>query len=288
MQQRQIGDASVGAIGLGGASLSFADGRDDERSVETILAAIDAGMTYLDTAAVYTTADELGHNERLIARAVARAGRDDLLVGTKGGHYRIGADWPIDGRPESIRRDCEGSLAALGVDVLDLYYLHWPDPEVPFADSVGTLEELRREGKVRRTGVSNVNAQQLAVALGASAISAVQNTFSPFQTRDRDLIAECARHGVAYTSYSPLGGGRQTHRRADLPLAAARADELGVSLERVILAWELALSPNLIVISGSTRLATVRDSAAAADLALDPETVAAVESDVASLQERAA
>jgi aryl-alcohol dehydrogenase-like predicted oxidoreductase len=281
MIQRTIGDVSVGAIGLGGASWSLAAELDEARSEATIEAALDAGVTYFDTAAAYTTADEGAHNERLIARALQRLGRDDVLVGTKGGHYRDGNTWPIDGRPESIRRDCEASLVALGLDALPLYFLHWPDPQVDFVDSIGALEELRLEGKVVRTGASNVSAEQLALALGVSPLSAIQNNFSPFNLADRDLIDECARLDIAYVVYSPLGGSnRKTPLRVALPATARRADDLGVSIEQLVLAWELSLSDRVIPVSGSTRPASIRDSAAAADLTLDDQTIAAIDDDL--------
>jgi aryl-alcohol dehydrogenase-like predicted oxidoreductase len=281
MIQRQIGDASVGGIGLGGATWSLAKEVDVAGAESTIEAALDAGVTYIDTAAAYTTADEGAHNEKLIAKALRRLGRSDVLVGTKGGHYRDGGTWPIDGRPESIRRDCEASLAALEVDALPLYFLHWPDPEVDFATSIGTLEELRREGKVVRTGASNVSAEQLAVAMGIGPLAAIQNNFSPFNLVDRELITECERLGIAYTVYSPLGGSNRPAPLAErLPTAAARATALGVSIQRVVLAWELSLSSTILPVAGSTRPASILDSAAAADLQLDDETLAAINDDL--------
>lgn len=282
--QRLIGDAAVGPIGVGGASWSFASDRDRERAFATVAAAYDAGVRYFDTAAAYTTDDEPRHNEQLVAEALRRLGSpSDVVVGTKGGHFRRGGEFPIDGRAASIRSDCEASLVALGVDSIDLYLLHWPDPKVPFAESVGALEQLRSEGKTQRTGLSNVTLEQLLEALEIGPIAAVENVFSPFQTRDRELIGECARLGVAYLVYSPLGGPEMASRAEALPETAAQAASLGVSVEQVILAWELSLAPNVIPIAGAGRPATIRDSAAAAGRALDAATLQAVERDVVAL-----
>jgi aryl-alcohol dehydrogenase-like predicted oxidoreductase len=288
VNQRRIGSGvdviEVGAIGLGGASWSLADVVDVAGAEATIAAALDAGVTYIDTAAAYTTADEGAHNEKLIAGTLRRLGRTDVLVGTKGGHYRTGNTWPIDGRPESIRRDCEASLAALGVDALPLYFLHWPDPEVDFATSMGTLEELRQEGKIVRTGASNVTAEQLAVAMKITPLAAIQNNFSPFNLADRDLIAECEQLGITYVVYSPLGGPNRPRPLAEqLPGATARAAELGVSIQRLVLAWELSLSSAVLPVAGSTRPASIIDSAAASDLTLDDETLAVLERDLGNI-----
>ncbi len=218
--ERWIGDRRTSALGLGGALWSVApdDERDDDRVVRTIHRALDDGIRMLDTASVYTTLDHPAHNETLIARALAAYGStDDVLVATKGGHYRAGlTDFPLDARPEVLKRQCEASLAALRLDRIDLYFLHRIDPKVPLEDSIGALKELRDEGKVAELGVSTVTLEELRTAQSVAPIAAVQNRFSPFDTSDRDLIATCAAEGVAYTVYSPIGG---PGRKAELPTA---------------------------------------------------------------------
>jgi aryl-alcohol dehydrogenase-like predicted oxidoreductase len=277
--ERFIGDARVGAIGLGAASWTFDEGVDERRVFDVVDAAIRAGISYIDTAAAYTTADESAHNERLLRRALR--GRD-VVIGTKGGHYRAGDEFPIDGSRATIRRQVDESLSALGLDALDLYFLHWPDPAIPIEESVGYIDELRAEGKIRRIGVSNVSLEQLERARSVARIAAVQNTFSPFDTSDRSLIAACARDSIAYLVYSPLGGPNAPETlQQRLPLSTARAEQLGVTAQRLVLAWELGLSPTVIPIAGATRVSTVRDSAAASDLRLDDETIAIIESEVA-------
>lgn len=277
MEQRRLGDREVGAIGLGGASWSIAETRDDKQSEALIRFALENGVTYIDSAAAYTTADEASHNERLVSRAVRASGLD-ALIATKGGHRRAGDHWYIDGLPSAIRADCDESLAALGVDAIDLYYLHKPDPHVPFADSVSAIEQLRVEGKVRMTGVSNVSGEQFREALSLTPLAAVQNNFSPFNTSDRALIDECQRHSVAYVVYSPLGGSNRPRTLdAAMPRAATAAASLGVSLERLIIAWELSLAASVIPVVGASRPATLLDSIRATEVDLDDRTREALE-----------
>ena len=150
MKQRSIGNVQVSAIGLGGMPMSIEGRPDTDRSVRTIHAALDAGVTLIDTADAYHLhADEVGHNETLIAQALASWSGDTsgVLVATKGGHLRPGdGSWTVDGSPAHLREAVEGSLKRLGVDAIGLYQFHRPDPKVPYADSVGTLRELLDEG----------------------------------------------------------------------------------------------------------------------------------------------
>ena len=153
MQQRMIGKTAVGAIGLGEMPLSVQNRPDEAAAHQVVHAALDAGVTLLDTADAYSLgADDFGHGERLLAAALRSCGGDtsDVLVATKGGHTRTAdGSWELDGRPEYLRQACEKSLRALGVEAIGLYQYHRPDPEVPYAESLGALEELRQEGKIR-------------------------------------------------------------------------------------------------------------------------------------------
>src|SRR3954469_17282053 len=188
-QRRTIGDRTVSAIGLGGMPLSIEGRPDTARAVRTIHAALDAGVTFIDTADSYhLNAGEVGHNERLIAQGLATYGGDTshVLVATKGGHLQPGdGSWTIDGRPEHIRAACDASLKALGVEAIGLYQYHRPDPKVPWAESVGTLLELRDAGKIRLMGVSNATPARIREAVevlggtGATGLASVQNEFSP-------------------------------------------------------------------------------------------------------------
>src|ERR1700759_1371706 len=146
MRTRRIGDTEVSAIGLGGMPMSIEGRPDEARSVAAVYAALDAGVTLIDTADAYhIRADEVGHNERLIARALATYGGDTsgVLVATKGGHVRPGdGSWTVDGSPAPLREAVEASLKALGVDVIGLYQFHRPDPTVPYEESIGGLKDL--------------------------------------------------------------------------------------------------------------------------------------------------
>jgi aryl-alcohol dehydrogenase-like predicted oxidoreductase len=257
------------------------EGRPDEaRSVATIHAALDAGITFVDTADAYHVhADEVGHNEELIAKALRSHPRGaEVLVATKGGHLRPGdGDWTLDGRPEHIKEACEASLKRLGVEAIGLYQFHRPDPEVPYADSVGAVAELLDEGKILMAGVSNADAGQIRQAgeiLGGRLVS-VQNQFSPaFRSSEAELEL-CDELGIAFLPWSPLGGITRAGGLGTANAAFAEvARDHGVSPQRVCLAWMLALAPVVIPIPGSSRPETVRDSAAAAELTLTAAEIA--------------
>ncbi|MEV6908954.1 aldo/keto reductase [Amycolatopsis sp. NPDC051071] len=274
MRYRSIGDIEVSAIGLGGMPLSIEGRPDHDRAVATIHAALDAGVTLIDTADSYHWhAGETGHNEALIADALATygGGTDAVLVATKGGRGRPGdGSWTVTGTPSHLKNACEGSLKRLGVDAIGLYQLHKPDENVPWAESVGAIKELADEGKIRLAGVSNVSSAQILEAreiLGEKLVS-VQNEHSPAHLAHEPELALCTELGLAYLPWGPLGGiaGAATFH--------AVAEELGISPQQVCLAWLLAKSPSVVAIPGSTRPATIRDSAAAADLVLSAEDLA--------------
>lgn len=275
MRTRRIRDAEVSAIGLGAMPMSIEGRPDEARSIATIHAALEAGVTLIDTADAYhRDAGDVGHNESLIARALAGYGGDvsDVLIATKGGHLRPGdGSWMVNGSPEHLRRACDGSLKRLGVDAIGLYQFHRPDPNVLFADSVGALRDLLDAGKIRQAGISNVNADQIRQAneiLGGR-LASVQNQFSPASRGSEATLRLCADLGIAFLPWSPLGG-RSTAAELGSRFGAFAeiAAERGVSPQRVCLAWLLAKGPHVIPIPGSTRPETIRDSAAADELAL--------------------
>ncbi|MEU6353575.1 aldo/keto reductase [Streptomyces sp. NPDC047072] len=267
---RTVAGRRVRPIALGGAALSLRSDLLRETAVATIHAAIDGGVDLVDTARAYTTADEESHNERLIGEVLAsRQDGSAVMVATKGGHFRAGpAEWKNDARPASLRADVERSLRALRRETIDLYFLHWPDDDVPFAESVGALGELRTEGKIRAVGVSNVDPVLFAAARAVTSVDAVQNPYSAANGGDDTLLRECERQGIPFMAYSPLQGwdaGKTSPRLLDI--AARRR----VSPQRLLLAWMLHRSPALLPISGAGRPETATDSAAAAQLALRPD-----------------
>ncbi len=281
MRTRRIGDVQVGAIGLGGMPMSIEGRPDESRSLATVHAALDAGVTLIDTADAYhLNAGEEGHNEALIAKALATYGGDtsQVLVATKGGHLRPGdGSWTQDGSPAHLKRACEDSIKRLGVEAIGLYQFHRPDPAVPYADSVGAIRGLLDEGKIQMAGISNADPGQIREAyeiLGGRLVS-VQNQFSPAFRSSEPELRLCEALGVAFLPWSPLGG---IARAGDLGGAHAAFDRVaqahGVSPQRVCLAWMLAKAPIVVPIPGSSRPETIRDSAAAPDLELTTEEIA--------------
>jgi aryl-alcohol dehydrogenase-like predicted oxidoreductase len=275
---RRLADADVFPIGLGAMPMSLRGRPDEAQAIRTIHAALDAGATLIDTADAYAQDEaDVGHNERLIAKAL-RGRRDDVVVATKGGHTRRGQAWELDGSPEHLRAACEASLRALGTDRIDLYQYHRPDPEVPYAESIGALKELQDEGKMRWIGISNANAGQIEEARGIAEIAAVQNQLSldftsPLENGEVDL---CADRGIAFLPWSPLGGIGNAGGAGEAPIVHELAEEHGVSPQQVALAWLLALSPVVIPIPGASRPETIIDSLGAASLELSDDEVEAI------------
>jgi aryl-alcohol dehydrogenase-like predicted oxidoreductase len=284
MQTRRLGEVDVSSIGLGGMPMSIEGRPDEERSVATIHAALDAGVTFFDTADAYhRDAGEVGHNESLIARAIASYGGDtsDVLVATKGGHLRPGdGSWTLNGSPEYLKQAAEASLKRLGVEAIGLYQFHRPDPKVPYGESVGAIRDLLDEGKIRFAGISNANPEQIKQAndiLGGRLVS-VQNQFSPAFRSSEPELELCAGLGIAFLPWSPLGGITKASELGSrfAPFADV-AKAHGVSPQQVTLAWMLAKAPVVIPIPGSSRPETIRDSARAVDLTLTADEVAALD-----------
>jgi aryl-alcohol dehydrogenase-like predicted oxidoreductase len=278
VQQRTIGNDTVGrvrvgAIGLGAMPLSTKSDRPAPADAERVVhAALDAGVTLIDTADAYARDEaEFGHNEELVASALRSYGRPDVLLATKGGHTRRGRDWELDGSPSYLRRACEASLRRLHVDAIDLYQFHRPDPATPWEESMAGLRTLFDEGLVRMVGISNASVPQIDVArsvLGEALVS-VQNQFSPGYRSSADELAHCASLGLAWLPWSPFGGvSAAGSLDAAAPAFAEVASELGVSVHQVTLAWHLAQADVVLPIPGASRVESIQDSAAAADLAL--------------------
>jgi aryl-alcohol dehydrogenase-like predicted oxidoreductase len=282
MQMRQLGNAEVSAIGLGGMQMSI-EGRPKDRSqsIATIHAALDAGVTLIDTADAYHIgSDEVGHNESLIAEALSTYGGDtsDVVVATKGGHVRPGnGSWTVNGSPRHLKAACEASLKRLGVEAIDLYQFHRPDPKVPYDESVGALRDLLDEGKIRMAGISNADIDQIRAAqdvLGGR-LASVQNEYSPRFRSSQPELDLCDEMGIAFLPWSPFGGGRRAGSLGSRHSAFAEvASKHDVSPQRVTLAWMLAQSPVVLPIPGASRPETIRDSILAADLVLTADEVA--------------
>ncbi len=282
MKARALGSSglSVSAVGMGTMYLSIHGRPSADDAVRTLHAAFDAGVTFLDTADVYCIDQrDIGHSERLVARAVRERKGAPVVVATKGGLERPGGAWTRNGRPAHLRGACEASLRALGVSRIDVYQLHAVDPAVPLAESVGELARLRTEGKIAHVGLSNVSVREIEQARALVSIVSVQNRWNP---RDRTpetdgVLAYCEDHEIAFLPYSPFGGSNGALGLARTGRLAEIASRLGVSPHRLVLAWMLAKSPVVVAIPGARRVESIVDSAKASDLELSTNDVTTIE-----------
>lgn len=301
MHTRRIGSLEVSAIGLGCMSLShaYAPRPSPETAAALLRAALDAGVTLFDTAMLYGN----GANEALVGRTLG-AERSRFVLASKGGMGIVDGRRTIDARPQTIRQNCDESLARLGTDVIDLYYLHRLDAKVPIEDSVGAMAELVHAGKVREIGLSEVSAATLRRAHAVHPIAAVQNEYSLW-TRNVEiaLLAACRERGTSLVAFSPLARGFLTgalrdpstlpppdirremprfgppHWEANLRLLVPYrrlADEAGCTMAQLALAWLLAQDEAIVPIPGTTSLAHLHENLGAADVALPADLVARV------------
>jgi aryl-alcohol dehydrogenase-like predicted oxidoreductase len=284
-----VGRTEVGAIGLGLMTFDQTGTQPREQLAATVRAALDAGVTLFDTADAYGPGDEKGadaqgENERLIASLLDELGvRDQVLLATKGGHVRTdGGGWDTDSSAAHLREAVDASLARLGVEQIALWQHHRPDPDVSYDDVIGTLKEIADSGKVRMIGLSNADPEQIraAHAVLGDALVSVQNQYSPKFRSSRPEIDVCDELGLAFLPWSPLGGLGDAKELADKhPAFAAVARDRGISAQQVALAWELAQSPVVIPIPGAKRPGSITDSAAAADIDLTADELAALDAD---------
>ena len=224
--------------------------------------ALELGINLIDTADAY--GPEV--NEWQIAEALYPY-PEDLVIATKGGVTRPGRDqWVPEGRPEHLRRACEGSLRRLRLERIDLYQLHTPDPKVPFEESAGALAELREEGKIRHVGLSNVNAGQLEQAQEIVPIASVQNRYNLIHRFSEDVIGLCEREGIGFIPWFPLATGNLARAGSSLDEMASRR---GVAPGQVALAWLLWRSPVMLPIPGTSSVEHLEENVAAAAIELN-------------------
>ncbi len=277
----------VSVVGYGGMHLSIEGRPSVEQGLAVIHAALDAGMTLIDTADVYCLDHtDIGHNERLIARALKEwpGQRDAILVATKGGMIRPGGRWERDGSPRHLRAACEASLKALGVAQIALYQLHAPDPAVPFEESVGALAALKEQGKIRHVGLSNVSVEQIRRAQAIVPIVSVQNRLNPYfrEALTGGVVEYCGQQGIGFLAYSPTGGGRLTRKLPAHPVLSRIAARLGTTAHAVCLAWVLAQGKTVIAIPSARQVAHAKSSADSAGVVLsagDLQEISAAEFD---------
>jgi aryl-alcohol dehydrogenase-like predicted oxidoreductase len=261
----RIGDLRVNRIGLGTAEFTGPDRWGEPATPrglrELLRRALDLGVNMIDTADVYGPRVA----ERMIYDALYPYPRD-LVIASKGGqtHEVPGVPNAFDARPEQLRAACEGSLKRLHLEQIPLYYLHSPDPKVPYEDSMGELVRLQKEGKIRHIGVSNVDAAQLAKAQSMARIVALQNPYNVLSRNSDDFIGVCERDQIAFIPNSPLGRRRLDPGDSRLAGLEALADKRHISFSQAVLAWLLARSPIILAIPGTTQIDHLEEDVAAA------------------------
>jgi aryl-alcohol dehydrogenase-like predicted oxidoreductase len=277
MKYRQIGSTTVSAIGFGAMGLSIAGRPDEGQAIRTVHAALDAGITLIDTANAYrpdiNDPSGNGHNELLLAKALAsyRGDKSALVLATKVGNVKPikGEHWEVNASPAYIRQECDASLKALRIERIGLYQLHRPDPNVPFEVSIGTMMELQDAGKIGLIGISNVDIPLIEIArktLGGRGLASVQNRYSVAVRDSEGVLQHCLKHDIAFLPWSPLGGvGLAGNVDTRLATIATRH---GVSPQQVALAWLLRKGEKVVPIPGARRPETIVDSAASVDVTL--------------------
>jgi aryl-alcohol dehydrogenase-like predicted oxidoreductase len=289
MKQRQLRDLTVSAIGLGCMGMSeFYGPSDEDESIATMRRALDIGVTFLDTSDLYGS----GHNEQLLGRVIAGR-RDEVQVATKFGIRRENGQRGIDNSPEWIHEACEGSLRRIGIEHIDLYYMHRRNPDVPIEESVGAMAELVQAGKVGHLGLSEVNAETLRAANAVHPITALQSEWSLFTRElEREIVPTARELGIGIVPYSPLGRGeltgnvdmsadddfrhssprfQQGNRERNLErVQRAReiADEVGCTPAQLALAWLLYQDEHAVPIPGTRHVNRLEENAAAAEIEL--------------------
>jgi aryl-alcohol dehydrogenase-like predicted oxidoreductase len=268
------GELEVHRLGFGAMRLTGPNitgpPADVENAKAVLRRALDLGVNHVDTADAYGP----DVSEELIAEAL-HPYPEGLVVATKGGLVRTqpGGDWPKDGRPEHLRAACEGSLRRLRLEQIPVYYLHRPDPEVPYEESVGALKELEDEGKIRHVAVSNVSLELLATARGIVDIALVQNQYSLTDRRAQDVLDACEQGGIGFVPWAPLDAGALDPTGPVAEIARAH----DASPVQVAMAWLLHTSPVMLPIPGTSSLDHLEENVAAAELALDAAEVAALD-----------
>jgi aryl-alcohol dehydrogenase-like predicted oxidoreductase len=285
MKQRTLAGRQVSAIGLGAMPLSMNNDKvypSFEDAVATVHAALDAGVTLVDTADIYAPdGEEMGHNERIVAEALRTWDGDasSIFVATKGGiTLGEGGAKGRDGSETYLRSAVERSLEILGVDQIELYQYHRPDRSRVYGDIIASLKALQDDGLVRAVGISNASVEEIQIAmdvLGEGNLASVQNEFSPKHPGSIGELRFCGENDIAFLPWSPLGGTGGGARRVGDRFSTFRevGEEHGVSPQQAVLAWELALGSHVIPIPGARRAASIIDSAQAANLELSADEV---------------
>jgi pyridoxine 4-dehydrogenase len=264
------GDLTVNRLGFGAMRITgrgiWGEPPSREQAITTLRRVVELGVNFIDTADSYGPSV----SEELIAEALYPY-PDDLVIATKGGLVRPGPSrWDPDGRPEHLREACEGSLRRLRLEQIPLYQFHRPDPAVPLAESIGAIAELKKEGKIRHVGISNVSEPQLRAAQRIVPIVSVQNRFNVADRRSQSMIDICEQEQLVFLPWAPI---QETDKRVAVAVAAERH---GATEHQVVLAWLLAISPQIVPIPGTGSPAHAEENIAASSLELSPQEIRAI------------
>ena len=283
---RQLGNTNieVNAIGLGAMPLSL-DGRPDEaQALGVIKAFVDGGGNFIDSANVYCVDDsDVGHNEKLIAKALSKLEEsNNIIVATKGGLRRPKGDWTSDASPAWLRQSCEKSLRDLNTDSIFLYQLHALDPDVPLTDSVGELVRLKGEGKIQHIGLSNVTVEHIQLALSITHIISVQNRCNLFERTSfkNGVVKFCEENNITFIAHSPVGGHSQHAQRADNILLKKLAEKYDTSTYQIMIAWLLNKSSSILTIPGASKTSSIMDSLRAINVEINKEDMQLLEANI--------
>jgi pyridoxine 4-dehydrogenase len=260
------GDLTVNRLGFGAMRVTGAGiwgpPDDHDNAIAVLRRAVGLGVNFIDTADSY--GPEV--SEELIAEAL-HPYPDDLVIATKGGLVRPGPDvWTSNGRPEHLRQCCEGSLRRLRLERIDLYQYHRPDPGVALEDSLGTLVELREEGKIRHIGISNVGRRHLLAAQQITPVASVQNRYNAADRQSEALVDVCGQQGIAFLPWGPI-------QDSSGDAVVASAARHGATATQIVLAWLLARSPAMLPIPGTGSVSHLEENVGAASLALTDEEI---------------
>ena len=281
METKQLGNTgvSISAIGLGGMPLSLRGRPPESQAIEVIHRALDLGVTLIDTADSYCQDEsDKHHNEQLIAKVLQKYQGDisQVIVATKGGLMRPNGNWTRNGNPDHLRETIRVSFESLGGEKpIDVWQYHAPDPNYAIEESLTPVKEAVAAGLIRFVGVSNFSVEQIQRARDVVDIVSVQNQYNPWQrqTEFDGVLDYCEKHGLTFLPWSPLGGSRRVSRLEDIPEISHLAQEKGVSVYAVVLAWLRAKSPCIVPIPGASKTSSIEDSVRSLQVKLSPEEV---------------
>lgn len=289
MESKHLGKTGVliSAIGLGGMPLSLTGRPPEIDAIAVIHRALDLGVTFIDTADAYCLDEsDKHHNEKLIALAIKeyQGNKSNVIVATKGGLMRPNGSWTRNGNPRHLRETIRASFEALGGEkAIDVWQYHAPDPEYSIEESLAPVKEAVKEGLIRFVGVSNFSVEQIKQARNVVDIVSVQNQYNPWyrQPEFDGVLEYCEREALTFLPWSPLGGSRRVKSLEEFPVIANLAQEKGVSVYCIVLAWLRAKSPCVVPIPGASKVSSIEDSVQAVNVNLTADEVAQIDRETA-------